>query len=155
MADSATPTPIVRAANEGDVLALARLLTMLGHPTAAEDIAMRWKEWRSAGNSALVVAKADGTLAGAVTLHQMVVLHRPKPVGRITSLVVDDSVRGRGIGRALVAAAEEALASLGCGLIEITSNARLTDAHGFYAQLGYEQTSLRFAKVLVPVSSGT
>ena len=155
MVDSVTPIPIVRVANEGDVLELARLLTLLGHPTAGDDISTRWKEWRSAGNAALVVANTDGTLAGAVTLHQMVVLHRPKPVGRITSLVVDDSVRGRGIGRALVAAAEETLAGLGCGLLEITSNARLADAHAFYAHLGYEETSVRFAKVLVPVPRGT
>ena len=155
MVDSVTPIPIVRAANEGDALELARLLTLLGHPMAPEGVGTRWKGWRSAGNAALVVEKADGTLAGAVTLHQMIVLHRPKPVGRITSLVVDDSVRGRGIGRALVAAAEEALASRGCGLLEITSNASLPEAHTFYAHLGYEQTSLRFAKVLVPVQPET
>ena len=46
----------------------------------------------------------------------MAVLHRPRSVGRITSLVVDTSERGTRIGRALVAAAEETLASAGCGL---------------------------------------
>lgn len=48
-------------------------------------------------------------LLGAITLHRMVVLHRAKPVGRITSLVVDPAARGRGLGRALVLAAEAAL----------------------------------------------
>lgn len=102
-----------------------------------------------------MVTRADGTLAGAVTLHQMVVLHRPTPVGRITALVVDDSVRGQGIGRALVAAAEQALADSGCGLLEITSNERLADAHAFYAHLGYERTSVRFAKLLAPAPPRT
>jgi GNAT superfamily N-acetyltransferase len=76
------------------------------------------------------------------------VLHRPKPVGRITALVVDAPVRGQGIGRALVAAAEEALARAGCGLLEITSHERLVDAHAFYERLGYQRTSVRLAKVL-------
>ncbi len=100
----------------------------------------------------MVAAKADGTLAGVATLNQMVVLHRPRPVGRITALVVDAHVRGKGIGRALVAAAEETLARAGCGLLEITSNVRLVDAHDFYEHLGYERTSIRLAKVLAPAS---
>jgi GNAT superfamily N-acetyltransferase len=100
-----------------------------------------------------VAARADGTLAGAVTLHQMIVLHRLRPVGRITALVVDAPDRGRGIGRALVAAAEAALARSGCGLLEITSNVRLAEAHAFYEHLGYERTSFRFAKVLVPYNA--
>jgi GNAT superfamily N-acetyltransferase len=71
-------------------------------------------------------------------------------VGRITALFVDDASRGQGIGRALVEAAEAHLAGTGCGLLEVTSNLRLVDAHAFYARLGYERTSVRFAKPLVP-----
>ncbi len=77
----------------------------------------------------------------------MIVLHRAKPVGRITSLAVDASAHGEGLGRALVLAAEDAMAGAGCGLLEVTSHARRTDAHDFYRHLDYEQTSFRFAKV--------
>jgi GNAT superfamily N-acetyltransferase len=143
----------IRPAAEVDAPEIARLLTTLGHPTTAESIAARWREWVAAGNSALVAARADGSLAGLATLHQRAVLHRPRTVGRITALVVDAPDRGQGIGRALVAAAEAALVRSGCGLLEITSNVRLADAHAFYEHLGYERTSLRFAKVLVPGSA--
>jgi GNAT superfamily N-acetyltransferase len=141
---------LIRSATQSDAAELARLLTVLSYPTAEEAIADRWEEWAAAGNVALVAVRPDGTLAGVATLHQMRVLHRPKAVGRITALVVDTLLRGQGIGRALVAAAEEALRSAGCGLLEVTSNMRLVDAHAFYEQLGYEKTSLRFAKVLAP-----
>ncbi len=95
-----------------------------------------------------LVVQGEDSLLGTITLHRMFVLHRPKPVGRITSLIVDSAVRGRGLGRALVEAAEDALLQAGCGLLEVTSHARRTEAHEFWRHLAYEQTSYRFAKVL-------
>lgn len=141
------PYPI-RLAIEADAPELARLFTLLGHPTKADTIVALWQDWQSEGNHALVSEKPDGTLAGVVTLHQMTVLHRLHPVGRITSLVVDEQSRQKGIGRALVAAAEASLTRSGCGLLEITSNLRLVEAHAFYEHLGYKRTSIRLAKVL-------
>ncbi|MHB1223628.1 MAG: GNAT family N-acetyltransferase, partial [Gemmatimonadaceae bacterium] len=145
----------IRRATALDAPELARLLTSLGHPTTAAAIEAHWEEWQSAGNAALVAERPDGTLAGVATLHHMLVLHRPRPVGRITALVVDAPVRGKGIGRALVAAAEETLASAGCGLLEITSNVRRADAHAFYEHLGYERTSFRFARMLPRVEGAS
>jgi GNAT superfamily N-acetyltransferase len=136
----------IRPAEPSDAPEAARLLTLLGHPTTAERILATWHEWTAAGNTALVAARDEGTLAGLVTLHRMTVLHRPHPVGRLTSLVVDEPDRGRGVGRALVAAAETWLVASGCGLLEVTSNVRRAEAHAFYEHLGYERTSLRFAK---------
>jgi GNAT superfamily N-acetyltransferase len=75
-------------------------------------------------------------------------LHRPQPVGRITSLVVDAQERGKGLGRRLVQAAEAQLAQAGCGLLEITSNFKLVEAHAFYERIGYERTSVRLMKRL-------
>jgi GNAT superfamily N-acetyltransferase len=146
MPASAARTYVVRRAREQDAPELARLLTGLGHPTEAGRIAALWAEWEGAGNSALAAVADGGSLLGVATLHSMLVLHRPRPVGRITALVVDEAERGRGIGRALVAAAEDALRRAGCGLLEITSNARLVDAHAFYEGLGYERTSVRLVK---------
>ena len=143
-------SPAVRRATRDDSADLARLLLQLEHPTSAVYIDSCWEEWSAAGNAAFVAAGADGTLVGAVTTHQMRVLHRERPVGRITALVVDAVFRGQGIGRLLVAAAEAALADSGCGLIEVTSNLRRTDAHAFYERIGFVRTSLRFAKKQVP-----
>ena len=136
----------IRRATLDDAAELARLLTPLGYPASPDDIRDRWPAFEREGNVALVVD--DGaSLAGIITLHRTAVLHRPKPVGRITSLAVDEAARGRGHGRALVDAAERELRDQGCGQVEVTSHMRREDAHAFYLHLGYERTSYRFFKV--------
>ncbi|MBL8752122.1 MAG: GNAT family N-acetyltransferase [Planctomycetes bacterium] len=142
---AAVPAYTIRAATVDDAAELARLFVELGHPAAVDELVARWPAFTAAGNAALVAAAAEG-LVGLATLHRMHVLHRPRPVGRITALVVDARFRGAGVGTALVAAAERQLAAAGCGLVEVTSNLTRGAAHAFYERLGYARTSYRFAR---------
>lgn len=97
---------------------------------------------------AVLVAELDGAVVGCLSTSHMRVLHRPAPVGRISMMVVDEALRGRGIGAALVRAAEALLAGQGCYVVEVTSHVRRTEAHRFYERLGYERTSVRLARML-------
>lgn len=146
----------VRAATPADGGEVIRLLKLLGHTQPPGDDASRLAAFLDAGELVLVATRSAVALPllGAVTLHVMAVMHRPGPIGRLTAVVVDESARGQGIGAALVRAAERVLAARGCVLIEITSNKKRTDAHGFYERLGYTATSFRFAKT-IPTSEGT
>ena len=118
------PAYTIRCATERDAAEIARLFTILGHPSSAETVRAQWDDWPAASDFTLVAAQSDGRLLGVATLNRMIVLHRPAPVGRISSLVVDIPCRGEGIGRALVAAAEDVLRNAGCRLLEVTSNER-------------------------------
>ena len=138
---------MIRPAEPRDSEALARLIGQLGYAATAGDVAERLAAMAAEGRLVLV-AERDGAVVGCLTTSAMRVLHRPAPVGRISMMVVDEALRGHGIGAALVRAAEEALAARGCGLVEVTSNQRRTDAHRFYEKLGYERTSVRLAKAL-------
>ena len=132
----------IRLANSNDARALSRLLAELSFPTSARNVAFRLK----ALDEDALVAVVNDAVVGLATTNIMRVLHRPKPVGRISALVVSECHRGNGVGRALVSAAERMLKRRGCGLVEVTSNMRLKRAHRFYKSIGYERTSYRFKR---------
>jgi ribosomal protein S18 acetylase RimI-like enzyme len=141
------PPPLsVRSARPGDSGAIAALVTALGFEAGPDDIAGRLGALKTAREAPLVAEQ--GEVLGVLAWHVTPVLHRPKPVGRITMMVVADGERRRGVGRALVEAACGEMRAKGCGLIEVTSNVDLSGAHGFYRRLGFERTSYRFAKEL-------
>ncbi|HTN13322.1 MAG TPA: GNAT family N-acetyltransferase [Sphingomonadaceae bacterium] len=136
---------LIRPARVKDSAAIVVLIDQLGHPgSSAEDVAARLPLIEAAGMDALV-AELGGRVVGCLTTSVMPVLHRPRPVGRISMLVVEEGQRGRGIGAALLRAGEAALAVRGCAMIEVTSNMKRTEAHRFYEREGYEATSLRFS----------
>jgi len=135
------PKLVVRDAKPRDAEAVAALIVALGYAVTATQIKQRLRAVQT-----LVAEK--GGLVGVATLSIMTVLHRPKPVGRVSMLVVAEEAHRAGIGTALVAEAEKQLAGAGCGLIEVTSNTKRLPAHAFYESLGYERTSHRFAKAL-------
>jgi ribosomal protein S18 acetylase RimI-like enzyme len=141
------PPPLaVRPARPSDCEAIAGLVSGLGYDSGTDDIAKRLTALRKAGEMPLVAEQ--GAVIGVLTWHVTPVLHRPRPVGRITMMVVAKGERRRGVGRALVEAACARLREKGCGLIEVTSNVDLSGAHSFYRKLGFERTSYRFAKSL-------
>lgn len=135
----------IRDASAADAQALAGLINELGYEVSPAGVAERLAEQQAVGLGALV-ADAGGHVIGCVSWSLMRVLHRPGPVGRVSMLVVSEAARGRGVGKALVAAVETKCAGLGCALVEVTSNLRRDKAHQFYEGLGYEKTSFRFAR---------
>jgi predicted N-acetyltransferase YhbS len=137
--------PAIRAATADDAPAIEGLIGQLGYRVTAVEVAERLADMEGEGRLVLV-AELEGRVVGCLSTSIMRVLHRPAPVGRISMMVVDATVRGRGIGAELARAAERALVARGCRLIEVTSNLARTEAHRFYERLGYERTSVRLSR---------
>jgi len=140
------PKLVLRDARPRDAETIAALIGSLGYEATAAEVRRRSAALIKAGQQIVVAEK--GEVIGVLTTSTTIVLHRPKPVGRISMLVVAEAARGAGIGAALVAEAEKRLAAKGCGLVEVTSNRKRVRAHAFYERLGYERTSFRFGKAL-------
>jgi len=134
----------VRDAAPADAQVIVDLLEQLGHPISPETTQHQLALLAGTGRDRVLVAEADGVVLGVLSLHWTPLLHRDRPLGRVTALVVDEAARGRGVGSRLVAEAERVLREAGCSAVEVTSNVRRAEAHDFYRGLGYEQPSAYF-----------
>lgn len=141
------PEPKIREAKPADADEIVKLNRLLGAEVDAKAVRKGISALARAGLSPFV-ATLDKSVVGVCTINRMVTIHRERPVGRISHLVVAEEARGQGIGRMLTEEAEQRLKKLGCGLVEVTSNDRLAKAHAFYRHLGFERTSMRFVKKL-------
>jgi len=137
----------VRDAREEDSAAIADLLGQLGYPASAGAVPARIDRMRAAGDR-VVVAEVDGSVAGLAALHVSPSLEHSTPAGKLAALVVDEAVRGTGLGRALVDAMEAEARERGCGVFFLTTAEGRADAHTFYERLGLERTGRRYAKTL-------
>ena len=138
----------IRPVHEDDAAALAELLAQLGHPLALDQVAANVRALLASPGYGTFAAVLEERVVGAVSAFATPVLHRPRPVGRVSVLVVDEALTGRGIGAALLGHAEEFLRALGCARIEVTSATHREAAHRFYRQHGYAQQGLRFSREL-------
>jgi GNAT superfamily N-acetyltransferase len=127
----------VRRAQPGDAAQVAALLAALGYPdNPVEQVRQRLAMWAHEKSSLALVADRDGQVLGTVAVTAIPYLEHEGRWGRIVALVVSPACRGQGIGRQLVAAAEEAASELGCITMEVTSARSRTESHPFYQSLG-------------------
>lgn len=136
------------------------LLEQLGYPDNDEEsVRQRLESWADEPAGAVLVAEHDGQIAGVVAVASLPFLERPGRWGRVVAIVTSDAMRGQGIGKVLMAHAEDIARGFGCMQMEVTSANRRADAHAFYHSLGYQNwsdRSGRFMKDLVPgFSSGS
>ena len=137
----------VREALAADADAVARLLSQLGYPTASSDVPERLNRL-SGGRSVVLVACRGAEVVGVATAHVIAVLNRPRDVAWLTALVVDETVRGVGVGRRLIEAVEVFARAAGCERLSVTTYEHLTGAQAFYLRVGFEATGRRFGKAL-------
>ena len=136
----------VRDAIIEDATVIATLLGELGYPSQPEGVRARLARLLAREGSRVFVAERSPKALGVLGLHRMPVLTSLGDIAMIIALVVTERARGAGVGRLLVARAEEQARVWQCERIMVTSAERRADAHAFYQHLGYEYTGRRFAK---------
>jgi len=100
---------------------------------------------RASDGFRLLAASVGGKVGAVAGFRTMEMLY----CGRILSvddLVTDESVRSRGLGKALLDWLTDEARSLGCGQIHLDSGVQRLDAHRFYERESFKKTAFHFAR---------
>jgi GNAT superfamily N-acetyltransferase len=138
--------PRIRAARHEDAAALVPLFEAWSHAQPVDVVAERLAAWERTWQAELLVAEVDGALAGFAGVCATPHLAQPGSCARLVGLAVSSSARRRGVGQALVRAAEELGRGWGCDVMEVISSRWREEAPAFYPALGYEEISGRQAR---------
>lgn len=142
------PTSIIRLARDTDAASVAPLLEELGYPATADEIRRRLRARRGAAGSADFVAETEGEADGFLSAETLFYFPEGTRLCRVTALVVASPRRGKGVGKALLAAATDFARSRGCQGLEITTAEDRFDTRRFYERMGFSRTSHRFYRDL-------
>jgi GNAT superfamily N-acetyltransferase len=129
---------LIREITGSDARAAAALSEELGYPASVEDMKQRIESLGTL-DRVVYVACLGGEVVGwidvGVTRHL-----QSEPYAEIGGLVVSNEARSGGIGRSLVARAEQWARERGLKKVVVRSQIAREGAHRFYMREGYERT---------------
>ncbi|MHB0935980.1 MAG: GNAT family N-acetyltransferase [Armatimonadota bacterium] len=138
---------IIRLCRDDDLPELQRLYQQLqpADTTTLEELARGFAAMSAHPGCEVFVAETEGRVAGACTLYILPNMTRnSRPAAILENIVVDEPLRGHGIGRAMLEFAREQAQARNCYKLSLASNAVRADAHDFYRRCGMTQHGLSF-----------
>jgi GNAT superfamily N-acetyltransferase len=138
----------IRVAEMNDAAALAQLMCELGYETTKSEMKARLERIAADERYRTFVAVHGGNVCGMIGTVTSPSYEHNDPGGRILALATLSTMRRCGIGRALIATAEQDFAQRGINRVALNTQFAREDAHKFYESLGYERNGWRFVKQL-------
>ena len=138
---------LVREAWPEDLPAVLALYAQMdeGRHVPMEEAEAIYDQMRAYPDFRLYVAECEGRVVGTFTL--LVVRninHLGANSGLVESVVVDEALRSRRIGRAMMEFARAHCRERGCYKMALSSNLIRERAHAFYDDLGFERHGFSF-----------
>lgn len=127
---------LVRTATLDDVPVLRVLIGQLGYPPDPEVLARRLAGYLATSDLTVLVAEDAGRVVGVASGGAQRILAYDGSF-ELGILVVEETARGKGIGKALLMAFEEWARGQGAKSIRLGSRDWRVDAHRFYEREGY------------------
>jgi GNAT superfamily N-acetyltransferase len=147
-------TWVIRPIERADLAAVIAILqagSLTPSDEDPEDLDAYWRAVDSIrlANGDVLIAASDEEVIGVCQVVTIAHLrHRGGWCAEVESLHVRADMRSRGVGAALLGAAETFAAEHGCYRVQLTSDARRVDAHRFYRANGYADSHVGFKRAL-------
>jgi len=141
---------ITRDADTADLTSLTALMNELGYPTILEEMKGRFSEIANHPDYKTIVAILNNEVVGMAGLAKGIFYEKNGDYLRVVAFVVKQNCRGKGIGKALLTAAENLAKEQGITsvLINCGNRKERERAHRFYHDMGYAIKSSGFVKQL-------
>lgn len=108
----------------------------LGYDFPLEQTRTRLEYILATGRDHVFVAELSGRVVGYIHSADYDCIYQP-PLKNILALAVREEARGKGVGKALITAAEDWAKASGCKGVRLVSGFNRMGAHGFYLACGY------------------
>ena len=115
-----------------------RLSEQLGYPLSLKEIEANMREIGLTENNCSFVAILEERVVGWVHAFRAMLIES-RPFIEIGGLIVDENLRGKGVGTKLVGRIRDWSSEKGVGEIRVRSNVKRKEAHEFYTGLGFTE----------------
>ncbi|GGF74540.1 N-acetyltransferase GCN5 [Paenibacillus albidus] len=153
--NSSTQAPVlqIRRCGMNDLERVTALLREFGYPTTLSVMKERMESMANDPFHCTLVAELENEVVGMIGLRQVSSYYKQQDcITEVTALIVSEELRGNGLGKRLMAAAEEWAREQGCCELFLRSGNRVerAPAHAFYRHIGFEKSAgYRFSKTLL------
>lgn len=133
---------IIEEAKESDIPSLIELYAQLdgGDKLTIKEAIKIIENIKKYPHFSLYVARLNDRVVGAFELLIMDnVAHKGAQSGIVEDVIVDSSMRSKGIGRAMMKSAMEICRKNNCYKLVLSSDMKRGEAHEFYESLGFEK----------------
>jgi ribosomal protein S18 acetylase RimI-like enzyme len=133
----------IRPLQRSDIAVAKDLLKQLGYDMAADELLLRLRCVLAANGHYAACAEHAGRVVGLVHVFERPALEKPSEAV-VQALVVDNEARGKGVGRTLMAAAEQWAKMRGLKYVVLHTRIDRDEAQAFYEQIGYERAAASY-----------
>ncbi len=135
---SKTMTPIIREAVAEDASAIQLLLLQLINDPLVSVSSQRLEAIRISDDNFVIVIELDLKIVALVQITLCPdIMFNLQPFALIENIIVDENIRGQGIGKLLMKAIDEKCLQHDCSKIMFLSAKHRTTSHAFFEANGY------------------
>jgi len=134
---------IIRPIKLSDTKKIEELIKQLYQPVDQKSVIKSIQHHLDNDDYEIILATSSmDEVIGFISIHSTILIHREKPMARITAIIVDVNHRFLGVGKKLMNYAEAWAIKKGCNIIELTTGIfrKNSGVDIFYDKLDYKNT---------------